>query len=38
MVGGDDGGIARCRENRPEIGDIQVNAETRWMHWLIHGI
>jgi len=35
---GAEGRIAWCRENRPEFGDIWVNAETRWMHWLIHGI
>jgi len=35
---GTEGRIARCRENQPELRDIQVNAETRWMHWLIHGI
>jgi len=37
-VGGDDGGRARCRENWPELEDTRVNAETRWMRWLIHGV
>jgi len=35
---GEDGGIAWCRENRPEIGDIRFNVETRWEHRLIHGV